>query len=105
VRACFSALAGRPDESINLYQAILAKSPDFIQGRYRYVEVLMQRGKLPEARAQIDELLKKDAHNRRAPLPTGLGTRSTNSSRRMRTIGRLCSCELACACKAAIQRR
>ena len=62
----FYWMVNRGDEAIKIYQDVLAKSPDFAQGRYRLAEMQIMRGDLQGASAQIDELLKKDNHDRTA---------------------------------------
>jgi len=68
VLADFYSMSNRPDDAIKIYKDILAKSPEYLQGRYRLAEILMQRGDLGGAGAQIDEALKKDQHDRQALL-------------------------------------
>ncbi len=64
----FYSATNRLDEAVRIYQDILAKSPDFTQGRYRLGEIMLTRGDTQGANAQIEELLKKDAHDRQALL-------------------------------------
>jgi tetratricopeptide (TPR) repeat protein len=66
--ADFYSSVGRIDESIRIYQQTLAKSPDYLQGRYRLGEILLMKGDVQGATAQIDEILKKDASDRQALL-------------------------------------
>lgn len=68
VLADFYSTVGRLDEAVKIYQDALAKSPDFMQGRYRLAELLLARGDKQGANGQIDEALKKDAHDRQALL-------------------------------------
>jgi tetratricopeptide (TPR) repeat protein len=68
VLADFYAMVGRTDEAIKIYEGILSKAPDYLQGRYRLAEILLSRGDNQGATAQIDELFKKDAHDRQALL-------------------------------------
>jgi tetratricopeptide (TPR) repeat protein len=68
VLADFYSSINRLDEAINIYQEVLAKSPDFTQGRYRLGEIMLMRGDTQGAMAQIDEVLKKDQHDRQALL-------------------------------------
>jgi len=68
VLADFYAMVGRGDEAVKVYQGILSKSPDYVQGRYRLAEILLSRGDTQGATTQIDELFKKDAHDRQALL-------------------------------------
>jgi tetratricopeptide (TPR) repeat protein len=66
--ADFYSTINRTDEAVRIYQDILSKSPDFIRGRYRLGEILLTRGDTQGATAQIDEVLKKDQHDRQALL-------------------------------------
>ena len=68
VLADFYAMVGRADEAVKIYQGILSKSPDYIQGRYRLAEIMLARGDMQGATTQINELFKKDAHDRQALL-------------------------------------
>ncbi|HET8782839.1 MAG TPA: tetratricopeptide repeat protein [Pyrinomonadaceae bacterium] len=68
VLADFYSTVGRMDEAVKIYQDAIAKSPDFMQGRYRLAELLLVRGDKQGATQQIDEALKKDAHDRQALL-------------------------------------
>jgi tetratricopeptide (TPR) repeat protein len=68
VLADFYSSINRLDEAVKIYQDILAKSPDFTQGRYRLGEIMLMRGDTQGANAQIDEVLKKDQHDRQALL-------------------------------------
>jgi tetratricopeptide (TPR) repeat protein len=68
VLADFYALTNRFDEAIKIYQAILEKSPDYMAGRYRLGEIMLMRGDIQGATAQIDEALKKDRKDRQALL-------------------------------------
>ena len=68
VLADFYSAVNRQDEAIRIYQDILAKSPDFGQARYRLSEIMLNNGDPKGATAQIDELLKKDQHDRQALL-------------------------------------
>jgi tetratricopeptide (TPR) repeat protein len=68
VLADFYSAIGRSDESIRIYQDILSKSPDYVQGRYRLGEIMLTKGDMQGANAQIDEILKKDKHDRQALL-------------------------------------
>lgn len=68
VLADYYSAVNRMDDAIRIYQDVLAKSPDYIQGRYRLAEILMSRGDNQGATAQIDEALKKDKHDRQALL-------------------------------------
>ena len=68
VLADFYSSINRTDDAIRIYQEILAKSPDYLQGRYRLGEIQLMRGDTQGANAQIDEALKKDQHDRQALL-------------------------------------
>lgn len=66
--ADFYSSINRLDEAAKIYQNILSKSPDYLAGRYRLGEILLQRGDIQGATAQIDEALKKDPSDRQALL-------------------------------------
>ncbi len=66
--ADFYSSINRMDDAVRIYQDILAKSPDYRQGRYRLGEILLMRGDIQGANAQIDEALKTDKHDRQALL-------------------------------------
>ncbi len=68
VLADFYSAVNRVDEAIAIYQDILSKSPDYSQGRYRLGEMMLIRGDMAGASAQVDELLKRDQHDRQALL-------------------------------------
>jgi tetratricopeptide (TPR) repeat protein len=68
VLAEFYAFVNRTDEAVKIYQDILAKAPDYMDGRYRLGEILLRRGDVQGATAQMDEALKKDQHDRQALL-------------------------------------
>ena len=69
VLADFYSYTNRVDDSVRIYQDILAKSPDFLQGRYRLAEILLtNKHDSQGAQNQIDEVLKKDKHDRQALL-------------------------------------
>jgi tetratricopeptide (TPR) repeat protein len=68
VLADFYSTINRGDDAVKIYQDILAKSPDFLQGRYRLAEILLMKGDSQGANAQIEEVLKKDKHDRQALL-------------------------------------
>jgi tetratricopeptide (TPR) repeat protein len=68
VLADFYSSVNRLDDAVKIYQDILAKAPDFIQGRYRLGEIMLMRGDTKGASALIDEVLKKDQHDRQALL-------------------------------------
>ncbi len=58
----------RMDDAIKIYKDVLTKSPDYTQGRYRLGEMLLMRGDTQGATEQIEEVLKKDKHDREALL-------------------------------------
>src|SRR6267142_840997 len=68
VLADFYSVVNRQDEAIKIYQGILAQSPEYVQGRYRLGEIMLNSGDSKGAMAQVDELLKKDQHDRQALL-------------------------------------
>ncbi|MCA1605889.1 MAG: tetratricopeptide repeat protein [Acidobacteria bacterium] len=68
VLADFYSSINRLDEAVSIYQEILTKSPDYTQGRYRLGEIMLMRGDSQGAMAQVDEVLKKDQHDRQALL-------------------------------------
>lgn len=68
VLADFYSTINRTDEAVKIYQDILAKSPDYTQGRYRLGEILLTKGDIQGASAQIEEVLKKDQQDRQALL-------------------------------------
>jgi tetratricopeptide (TPR) repeat protein len=68
VLADFYSTINRSDDAIKIYQDVLAKSPDFLHGRYRLAEILLMKGDAQGATAQIDEALKKDKNDRQALL-------------------------------------
>jgi tetratricopeptide (TPR) repeat protein len=68
VLADFYSSVRRLDEAVKIYQDILTKSPDFMQGRYRLAEILLVKGDTAGATAQVDEALKKDKQDRQALL-------------------------------------
>ena len=68
VLADFYSSVNRLDDGIKIYKDILDKSPDYMQGRYRLTELMLTRGDVQGATAQIDEALKKDKNDRQALL-------------------------------------
>ena len=64
----FYSAIGRPDDAVRIYQELLAKSPDYIQARYRLAEILLMKGDTQGASAQVDAAFKKDQHDRQALL-------------------------------------
>ena len=64
----FYSAINRLDEAAKIYQDVLTKSPDFTAGRYRLGEILLMKGDIAGANAQITEILKKDATDRQALL-------------------------------------
>ena len=68
VLADFYSTINRTDEAVKIYQDLITKSPDFMMGRYRLAEILLQRGDVQGATEQVNEALKKDASDRQALL-------------------------------------
>jgi len=68
ILADFYSAVNRQGEAIRIYQEILAKTPDFNQARYRLSEVLLATGDAKGAMAHVEELMKKDSHDRQALL-------------------------------------
>ena len=68
VLADYYSAVNRMDDAIKIYQDVLAKSPDYMQGRYRLGEILLMRGDTQGATQQIDEALKRDKNDRQALL-------------------------------------
>lgn len=68
VLADFYSAINRTDDAVRIYQGILSKSPDYLQGRYRLGEILLTKGDTQGVNAQIDEVFKKDKHDRQALL-------------------------------------
>lgn len=68
VLADFYSAVGRYDDAVRIYKEILTKSPDYLLGRYRLAEILLTKGDTQGASTQIEEALKKDAHDRQALL-------------------------------------
>ena len=66
VLADFYSAINRLDDAARIYQEILAKTPDFTQGRYRLGEILLRKGDKDGANAQINEVLKLDQRDRQA---------------------------------------
>lgn len=59
--ADYYATVGRFDDAANLYQEIVKGFPDYTRGHYRLGEISLQRGDLSGARAQVEDLLKRNA--------------------------------------------
>src|SRR5438270_6257296 len=59
---------GRLDEAIAIYKEVITKSPDYTQGHYRLAELMLNRGDEVNAKAEVDNLLKKDANDRQARI-------------------------------------
>ena len=57
---------GKLDEAIAIYKEVVAKSPDYTKGHYRLAELMLNRNDLANARAEVDNILKKDANDRQA---------------------------------------
>jgi tetratricopeptide (TPR) repeat protein len=68
VLADYYSAVNRMDDSIRIYKDVLAKSPDYMQGRYRLGEIQLMRGDSQGATEQIDEALKRDKNDRQALL-------------------------------------
>lgn len=68
VLADFYSSVNRLDDAVRTYQDILSKAPEYTQGRYRLGEILLMKGDLQGAMAQINEVLKKDDKDRQALL-------------------------------------
>ncbi|MDQ5835894.1 MAG: tetratricopeptide repeat protein [Acidobacteriota bacterium] len=58
--ADYYATVGRFDDAANLYQDIIKSFPDYARGHYRLGEISLQRGDQAGARAQVEELLKRN---------------------------------------------
>jgi tetratricopeptide (TPR) repeat protein len=59
--ADYYATVGRFDDAANLYQDIVKSFPDYTRGHYRLGEISLQRGDQAGARAQVEDLLKRNA--------------------------------------------
>jgi tetratricopeptide (TPR) repeat protein len=68
VLADFYVAINRVDDAVRIYQDILSKAPDYVQGRYRLGEILLGKGDIQGATNQVEEVLKKDQHDRQALL-------------------------------------
>ena len=68
VLADFYSTVNRTDDAVRIFQDILARFPDYLQGRYRLAEILFMRGDSAGASSQVAEALKKDQHDRQALL-------------------------------------
>lgn len=66
--ADYYSAVNRMDDAIRIYQELLTKSPDYVRGRYRLGEMMLMRGDSKGAMDQVDQLLKKDEHDRQALL-------------------------------------
>jgi tetratricopeptide (TPR) repeat protein len=64
----FYGATGRLDEAIAIYKEVVTKSPDFTQGHYRLAELMLNRGDLANAKAEVDNISKKDANDRQAMI-------------------------------------
>ncbi len=64
----FYSAVKRLDDALRVYQDILTRNPDYTQGRYRLVEIMLMRGDTKAASDQIDVVLKKDPSDRQALL-------------------------------------
>jgi tetratricopeptide (TPR) repeat protein len=68
VLADFYVSVNRLDDAVRIYQDILAKAPEYTQGRYRLGEIMLMRGDTQGANTQIDYVLQKDSKDRQALL-------------------------------------
>jgi tetratricopeptide (TPR) repeat protein len=68
VLADFYAQVGRHDDALRAYQEIATQSPDYLPARYRLAELLMQRGDVAGANAQVKAVLDKNAGDQQARL-------------------------------------
>ncbi len=68
VLADYYSAVNRLDDATHIYQEVLAKAPDFVQGRYRLGEIMLMRGDSKGTMDQVEQLLKRDAHDRQALL-------------------------------------
>jgi len=59
---------GKLDEAIAIYKEVVTKSPDYTQGHYRLAELMLNRGDLPSAKFEVENILKKDANDRQAMI-------------------------------------
>jgi len=64
--ADFYSSINHADDAVKIYQDIITKSPDYMRGRYRLAEILMAKGDIQGATAQVNEALKKDQSDRQA---------------------------------------
>jgi tetratricopeptide (TPR) repeat protein len=62
----FYSAIGRLDEAMAIYREVIAKSPDYMQARYRVSELMLGRGDLGGAKNEVDNILKHDASDRQA---------------------------------------
>jgi tetratricopeptide (TPR) repeat protein len=68
ILADFYSAVGRYDEATQIYKEIVAASPDYVRGRYRLSEIMLQRGNTQEAVAQVEEVLKANPRDMQALL-------------------------------------
>ncbi len=68
VLADYYSAVNRLDDAVQIYRDVLAKAPDYTQGRYRLGEIMLMRGDTTGTMDQVDQLLKKDPHDRQALL-------------------------------------
>lgn len=68
VLADFYSSVGRYDEAIGIYQEIVAKVPDYLRGRYRLSEIMLQHGDLEGATTQVETVLKGNNRDTQALL-------------------------------------
>ncbi len=68
VLANYYSAVNRMDDAIKIFQDVLVKSPEYMEGRYRLGEILLLRGDIQGATQQVEEALKRDKHDRQALL-------------------------------------
>jgi tetratricopeptide (TPR) repeat protein len=59
---------GRLDEAIAIYKEVVTKSPDYAPGHYRLAELMLNRGDIANAKAEVEAILKKDTNDRQAMI-------------------------------------
>jgi tetratricopeptide (TPR) repeat protein len=64
----FYGSTGRLDDAIAIYKEVITKSPDYTPGHYRLAELMLNRNDLAGAKAEIENILKKDATDRQAMI-------------------------------------
>ena len=68
VLADFYSSVGRLDEAIAIYKQIVEKSPDYTHGHYRLAELMLNHGDVANAKAEVENILKKDGSDRQAMI-------------------------------------